>query len=91
MDHENGTREEAGEVRPQRKNKYYKTRGARAAAVRVYEHKSVLSPKKSSCISLKEKKKIFPLNGSGLFSLISIQAKWGCNLFPNRKQRAPSR
>lgn len=59
MDHENGTREEAGEVRPQRKNKYYKTRGARAAAVRVYEHKSVLSPKKSSCISLKEKKKSF--------------------------------
>lgn len=38
----------------------------------------------------KGKKKSFPLNGSGLFFLISILAKWGCNLFPNRKQRAPS-
>lgn len=39
---------------------------------------------------LRKKKKIFPLNNSGPFSLISIQAKWGCNLFPNRKQRRPS-
>lgn len=41
-------------MHPQRKNKYYKTRGARAAAVRANECKSVVSPK-SSCISQKEK------------------------------------